>query len=399
MRRLFLILAFCLLRAAVAGAQESAIEVGRILDLWTSFRWGQDCLIWVVHYPEALVEPWVRVEGARQGLSPHEMEGSAQSFRASLRMDETLPFLLSVYNFGNRPLSIGPIEKRLFLEAADGARLAPLSFEERLALPIEGLVQGLVFFPRREGAFSLVLTGLGPSAETRFSFAGGPSSGGGVEELLVDLPPLSQEPPVRPEAPSKPAVASLPQSPAPPVTEPPLAPEPEFAPPPPFLLLPSDPLPMRPLAEPPSEIEVPPVAPASEEPKVPPVPPASEEPKVPSVAPQSEDLDGVPPAEGLLPRGREATLDEFLSLWAAGETEKLYELLSEESRLLMTQEAFAKEARSRSFRISLRDGYRTSWLDDNRVKVTVAQKLVFIRVLQSETFRLVRQEGGWRVVW
>lgn len=378
MRRRLLLLFLCLSAATVASAQEPALEVARILDAWTSFRWGQDCLIWVVHYPQELVDPWVRVEGSRQGFSPYEMETSAQSFRKSLRMDEALAFLLSVYNFGSRPVQISPVEKRLFLELPDGRRVAPLSFEERLASPIEGLVQGLVFFPRQEEAFSLVLTGLGPAPETRFDFAAGRASGGGdVEEIVVELPPLPQEPQKTPSPPD-PVIASSAAVPGSPVEEPPAA-APEFEPPPPFLLMPSDPLPLK------TEATI-----AAVDAEVPPVV-ASEEPL--EVSP-SEVAEKEPPF-----RSREETLETFLRLWSAGETGPLYRLLSDESRLLLSEETFAREALSRSFRLSLRDGYRTTWLDENRVKVTAAQKLVFVRVLQSETFRLVRQEGGWRVVW
>lgn len=376
-RLLPLSLCLCLFAATVVSAQEPALEVARILDAWTSFRWGQDCLVWVVHYPQELVDPWVRVEGSRQGFSPYEMETSAQSFRKSLRMDEALAFLLSVYNFGSRPVQLGPVEKRLFLELPDGRRIAPLSFEERLASPIEGLVQGLVFFPRQEEAFSLVLTGLGPAPETRFDFAGR-VSGGEIEELVVELPPLPQEPQKAPSPPD-PVVAPSPAVASPPVGEPSTTSDPAFEPPPPFLLLPSDPLPLK------TEATV-----AAPDEEVPPVV-ASEE---PLEVPAAEVAEKEPPF-----RSREETLETFLRLWSAGETGPLYRLLSDESRLLVSEETFAREALSRSFRLSLRDGYRTTWLDENKVKVTAAQKLVFVRVLQSETFRLVRQEGGWRVVW
>ena len=40
-----------------------------ILERWTSFHWGRDCLVWVVHYPEELVNPWVEAEAARGGMS------------------------------------------------------------------------------------------------------------------------------------------------------------------------------------------------------------------------------------------------------------------------------------------------------------------------------------------
>ncbi|MBL3593236.1 MAG: hypothetical protein JMJ93_06950 [Synergistaceae bacterium] len=378
-RFVLVLLALFLFGPVTAEASDPAVEVARILDGWTSFRWGQDCLVWVVHYPEELVDPWVRVDGARQGLTPHEMETSAQAFRKSLRMAEAEAFLVSVYNFGGRPLSLKPVERRLMLELADGRRVAPLSFEERLGEPISGLVQGLVFFPRQEGPFSFLVSGLGPGPETRFTFVGTGLADGPVEEVLVELPPVERPSREEPEPPS------VPQSPVvpPPVSTPegPSAPEPaspDFAPPPPFLLLPSDPLPVRPVSPPAPEVAV----------------PAAETP--PSAA---EELSISAENGRLLPETREDFLERFLALWSEGRTEELYGMVSDETKSRLSPEDFRQEALNRTFRLNLRDGYRTTWLDGDRVKVTAAQKLVFIRVLQSEVLSLVRQEGGWRVVW
>lgn len=383
MKRLVLLLLTLLFLGSVAAeAVEPAVEVARILDGWTSFRWGQDCLVWVVHYPEELVDPWIGVDGARQGLTPHEMETSAEAFRKSLRMDEAEAFLVSVYNFSGRPLSLKPVEQRLSLELADGRRVTPLSFEERLDEPISGLVQGLVFFPKQERSFSFLIAGLGPGPETLFAFAGSGPSDRPVEEVVVELPPVEEPLPVEPEAPSspqppvEPTAVSSPDMPSAPSTVEPMSPD--FAPPPPFLLLPSDPLPVRPVSPPSPEIEVP-----SAE-----IPPAS-------------DAGPASPAESgrFLPETREAFLEHFLSLWSEGRAEELYEMVSDETKARLSFEDFRKEALDRTFRLTLRDGYRTTWLEGDRVKVTAAQKLVFIRVLQSEVLSLVRQEGGWRVVW
>ncbi|MDR1049206.1 MAG: hypothetical protein LBL51_05570, partial [Synergistaceae bacterium] len=44
---------------AFANAFEETV---RILEDRTVFHWGRDCLVWVVHYPEEIVEPWVESE-------------------------------------------------------------------------------------------------------------------------------------------------------------------------------------------------------------------------------------------------------------------------------------------------------------------------------------------------
>ncbi len=33
-------------------------ETIRILERWTVTHWGRNCFVWIVHYPEELVDPW-----------------------------------------------------------------------------------------------------------------------------------------------------------------------------------------------------------------------------------------------------------------------------------------------------------------------------------------------------
>ncbi|HQH79622.1 MAG TPA: hypothetical protein PK535_11690, partial [Synergistaceae bacterium] len=96
---------------------------------------------------------------------------------------------------------------------------------------------------------------------------------------------------------------------------------------------------------------------------------------------------------------KERLVENFLKLWVAGEGEKMYALLSEQSRTLMNAKDFASQARQHSFRWALRDGHRLAWIDGDTVRVSAAQKLLVMRVLKTHILRLVREQGGWRVVW
>lgn len=77
----------------------------------------------------------------------------------------------------------------------------------------------------------------------------------------------------------------------------------------------------------------------------------------------------------------------------------MYALLSAQSRKLLSGKDFAAQARQHSFRWALKDGYRLAWLDEGTVRVSAAQKLLVMRVLKTHILRVVREQGGWRVVW
>ena len=58
-------------QGAEITAQDQTI---RILERWTSAHWGQDCFVWVVHYPEELAGPWAESEALRAGMTEAEQE-------------------------------------------------------------------------------------------------------------------------------------------------------------------------------------------------------------------------------------------------------------------------------------------------------------------------------------
>ncbi len=128
--------------------------VETILDGRTAFRWGRDFLVWAVHYPEDMVDPWVR---SRTGGAGDPTGKMAEDFRCSLKMDKSTPVLLSLHSYTDRAIELKPLSEKFFLQTSDGERLAPTSYDNLFDSPITGLVQGLVFFPLVEGPFELVL--------------------------------------------------------------------------------------------------------------------------------------------------------------------------------------------------------------------------------------------------
>jgi hypothetical protein len=141
------------------------------LENWTSFHWGKDCFIWIVHYSDEIVNPWVDAEAMRAGLNMTQKEEFTKSFISELRLDETEPFLVSIYAFGQNPLELRAFGDSISLINSDGDRLKPISYERVFDSPISGMVQGLVFFKKQSNKnFSLTLKGTGVFDERVFLF-------------------------------------------------------------------------------------------------------------------------------------------------------------------------------------------------------------------------------------
>ena len=150
--RVFLAILFIIIASCAAFAASTTVE--ELLDDRTAFRWGKGFLAWVVHYPDYMVEPWVMEVTGGNGDPTGKI---AEDFRKTLRMDTSTPVLLSVYVYGARGLSFAPLSRSFFLEKEDGTRFPPASYDKVFDSPISGLVQGLVFFPKVDGQFKLVL--------------------------------------------------------------------------------------------------------------------------------------------------------------------------------------------------------------------------------------------------
>ncbi len=247
LRKFLALLCVLLLPNGVFAAESPVEEATAILERWTSFHWGRDCIVWVVHYPEELVTPWVEAEAARSGMSQEEKDEYRRSFVKELRIAETEPFLMTVYAFGPKPLSLAPLSGSMLLSLPDGQSIAPTSYEKKFDEPLTGVVQGLVFFPKQpDKRFVVMVKGLGIRGEQEFAFAAHgsgngtgspvadpvvkedvalvpkardkskPEAGGSREGIVVSLPPVPKSEKKQPVAPERPQPPVSPDPPVPP---------------------------------------------------------------------------------------------------------------------------------------------------------------------------------------
>jgi hypothetical protein len=155
---------------AIILAIPSVIRAGDtledILNRRTAFQWNRDYLAWAVHYPDYIVEPWVKAATGGGGDPSGKM---ASEFKRSLKLESSTPVLLSLHCYTDRVISLKPFSERFMLRTSDGKMLPPDSYDSIFDSPLSGLVQGLVFFPETEGPFELVLKAEG-SRERVFEF-------------------------------------------------------------------------------------------------------------------------------------------------------------------------------------------------------------------------------------
>ena len=384
---LLAVLSVCPPACGGALAEQAANPFGetiRVLEQWTVSHWGRDCFVWIVYYPEELIEPWVEAEALRVGMSEAERRAYRDTFVSELRMDKAEPFLVSVYSFGARPVSLAPVSDNILLVTAAGDRVRPVRYDTNLDQPMRGLVQGLVFFPKqRDTNFAVVIKGMGGYDERLFSFAPAASSGGwedgepapAPEEtrtVVVELPkkPAPQKVSVRPVKPPKPA-----EHPAVPMAPPPSVPRPI----PPLL------------AEDSGDMAV----------------------FVESVRDRSASADrrAADKKESAVPEtpeknaqsayvSREQVLRQFLTLWADNRPDEMYAMLSVASRKMLSQENFAREAAKASdFRAGLKDGYRIDWVGEERARVITDRRFLMFRSLVVRTLGVTREGSSWKIVW
>jgi hypothetical protein len=382
--------------SAEANPFEDTID---ILENQTVFHWGRDCLVWLVHYPEELVDPWVEAESGRAGMTDSEREAYKKSFVSELSIGEREPFLFTVYAFGPRSLSFSPFLEKVALVTSDGERVKPVRYDEALDQPVNGIVQGLVFFPKQQNReFAVAVQGMGVHEERLFSFGTPSLSPAGAvqtdaeqedegEVVVLELPPKSSALQTQ----TKPPVPQKTRSETPP--------------------------PQRQTQQP-KEIERPPLPSAPSAASAPPAPAAPEiaiiEPEEQTMAEfveamRSGDRSAPPPAKEAETEpeladsayeSREKTVREFLSLWAKNDPETMYSMLSDSSRKLFSRETFAAELRKSSdFRAALRDGYKLEWLGTERARVVAVKRILLIRTLVSRTLGVAREGAAWKIVW
>lgn len=349
----------------------SSDETIRILERWTSSHWGQDCFVWVVHYPEELIGPWVEAEAQRSGMSDSERERFRSAFVSELSLETSETFLVSVYSFGARPVNLSPVKDNISLLAASGERVKPTRYDNSLDNPSIGVVQGLVFFPKQNSKdYVIGIRGMG-SEERIFSFAPpeqAPAKPANPDVVVVELPRRQpRKPPVLP--------ARKPPAPTPP-------------PPPPVPPKPITPIfqedsrdmaafvrSVQDRGNPPQSASVRPPAPT------------------PTPTPRPSNIDSAYVS-------RESVLRKFLSLWADNKPNEMYDMLSDVSKKQISRENFARAvSRDSAMRQGLKSDYRIDWIGEERAKVITTRKTLVFRSVVTRTFGVTREGSSWRVVW
>ena len=347
----------------------SSDETIRILERWTSTHWGQDCFVWVVHYPEELIGPWVEAEARRAGMSDSERERFRRAFVSELSLETSETFLVSVYSFGARPVNLSPVKDNISLLAASGERVKPTRYDNSLDNPSMGVVQGLVFFPKQNSKdYVIGIRGMG-SEERIFSFAPPevpPAKPATPDVVVVELP---RRPPRKPPAPQTPPAPTPP----PPPTVPPKPITPIFQ---------ED---SRDMAEFVRSVQDRGTPPQSA--SVRPAPPT------PAPAPRPSNIDSAYVS-------RESVLRKFLNLWADNKPNEMYDMLTEGAKKQISRENFARSvSRDSAMRQGLKSDYRIDWIGEERAKVITTRKTLVFRSVITRTFGVTREGSSWRVVW
>lgn len=343
-------LVFTLLSASLVCA--SPIEdVVLALENWTSFHWGKDCLIWVLHYSDEIVEPWTDAEAAKANFNSAQKDEYRKAFISELRMDEAEPFLVSIYAFGSSPLVLKPFAEHISLVNSDGDKSKPVSYERVFDETISGMVQGLVFFPKQSNKdFTITLKGTGVFGERVFSFQN--------QNVSVNYSP--------------PVIASQPKQEE--------------------LIIIDMPAAVRPDKK---EDKL------NENNYVPPVI-IEDRPTIENLTVSlDKDINVKPePDKSNLYITKEKTLQNFINSWIANDTRAMYDMLSDETRKMYSSESFEKEIKkSNDFRRGLLSGYKIDWIGEERAKVTTTKKLLVMRTLVSRALGVVRMGKEWRIVW
>ena len=342
----------------------------RILERWTSSHWGQDCFVWVVHYPEEIADAWTNSEALRSGMNEAERERFRKNFVNELELDKSETFLVSIYSFGGRPVNLSPVNENISLLASTGERIKPTRYDSALDYPSAGVVQGLVFFPKQSNKDYIIgIKGMG-SSERIFSFA------------PAEIPPVSTKTAKNEEKEKKSevVVVNLPKKqPKKKAVQP--KKEEEAAPPPPQI-------PTRPITplfkEESSDIQE--FVKSMREGNT----------KNSASSSQVQRQSNVDNAYV----SRESVLRKFLSYWAGNSPNEMYDMLSESSKKLISRQNFAKEVNKASdIREGLKGDYRIDWIGEERAKVITTRKTLVFKSVATRTLGITREGSSWRIIW
>ena len=354
--------------ASISYAQSNpADESIRILERWTSAHWGRDCFVWVVHYPEEIVNPWVEAEANKSGMTASEREDFRRNFISELKLNTSETFLVSIYSFGSRPVNLYPVKDNISLFTGSGQRIRPTSYGSGLDSPSMGVVQGLVFFPKQSNKdYVIAIRGI-DNKERIFSFS----------------PPEVKYQPVKQETKPEVVVVDLPKRQPKKKAE---REKPVTPPPPP--MIPQKPLPAL-FKENSSDMEA----------------------FVKSVQERGTTQTTEPPAKATSTESkptnldssyvsRESVLRKFLSLWSDNNAQEMYDMLSDNSKKMISRLNFARAvAKDTSFREGLKGEYKIDWIGEERAKVITTSKTLVFKSVTSRTLGITREGSSWKVVW
>lgn len=330
----------CLISVLLMGlAPADGAEIGQvnlILDKWTSFHWGEECFVWLLHYPEEIVVPWTELQYRDSSPSEGEKENYRNSFRHQLLMDEAEAFLLSIVPFGNRAVDLEPFSQKMFLIQQGGERVPPISYDEIFDQPMEGKTQGLVFFPKQKGdTFVIQIRGLGMGNNGVFSF---PSTyredtPGERDNIVImspgeDLSNLSSE-----DISTSGVLRTIPES------------------------------------------------------------------QIPESSMTNDHTTTVDEGQQLFFDNRDELMISFLDSWVAGNYGRMYGHLSPDSRKRLSLAVFTQDMIQSTFRVILMNGYSLKWLDTSRVEVTGNVDMVMMSRLKTRVFTVVEENDGWKISW
>jgi len=334
---IFCLILFLSLGSVSAGAAEME-QVNLILDKWTSFHWGEGCFVWLLHYPEEIVDPWTDLQFRGTSPSPGETDKYRNSFRQQLLMDEAEAFLLSIVPFGNRVIDLAPMSEKIFLVQPGGENVPPLSYDEIFDKPMETKTQGLVFFPKQEEeSFVIQIRDLGVGNNGIFRF---PSTSS-----------LSSSDGTGPEKANKIV-----------------------------LMKPGEGL----QGSSPEDVS------ASR----------TGEDMAEELSPGSSGSNGQSNSgedQQLSFDNRDELMISFLDSWIAGNYEKMYSHLSEDSRNRLSLSVFTQDMMQSTFRVILMNGYTLKWTDQYTVEVTGNVDMVMMSRLKTRIFTIVEENDGWKI--
>ena len=344
----------------------------RLLERWTCSHWGQDCFVWVVHYPEEIADAWTESEAVRAGMNDSERERYRKNFVSELELEKSETFLVSVYSFGARPVNLSPVRDNISLFTGTGERIKPTRYDSSLDNPSGGVVQGLVFFPKQPNKdYVIGIRGM-DSKERVFAFetvnspAPEPAKKNS-DVVVVNLPKKKSR-----QAPVIPAKKKSVPEPPPPVPNKPI--------PPIFQESSKD------IAEFVRSIHDRGDKNPDTESKN-----TQDKPAVTQARPANIDNSYV---------SKESVLRKFLALWSENRPNEMYDMLTDAAKRNISRENFAKEIRKDStFREGLRADYRLDWVGEERAKVITTRKTLVFRSVVTRTLGITREGSSWRVVW